>query len=158
MHSRIFQVSIEPIEEENLIEDYRYEDGFVGSHADYVVKETSETDIESDLEWLQEATKGLEVDKEKKTLKILSKEDYFKNKHEKFKELADELSYISLEDFISNEATFSVEDLKSAFEEKRGFYIDDNDEYIGIANLDNWIRNAEENKTYYIGNIFDYHF
>ena len=155
MHSRIYQISENPIEEENLIEEYRYDEW---DKADYVVKETSETDIESDLEWVQTANKGLQVNKEKKTITIVSKKEYFEDKHEKFRELARELSFISMDDFMSGKEYFKFYDLECAYEEKHGFYVDDNDEYIGLTNLDNWVRNAEEGKEYYIGNIFDYHF
>jgi hypothetical protein len=155
MHSRIFQVSSEPITEENLIEEYRYDEW---EHADYVVKQTSSTDIKSDLEWLQTANSGIKVNVEEKTITITSKEEYFTKSHDKFKELAEELSTISLEDFISGKANIKFHDLKCAYEDKYGFYIDDNDEYCGLTNLDDWVRNAEENKTYYVGNIFDYHF
>ena len=155
MHSRIYQISENPIEEENLIEEYRYDEWH---HADYVVKETSETDIESDLEWVQTANKGLQVNKEKKTITIVSKKEYFDEKHDKFKELLAKLEDITLEEFISTKKHFVIEDLKDAYENKYGFYVDDNDEYIGLTNLDNWVRNAEEGKEYYIGNIFDYHF
>lgn len=155
MHSRIFQVSSEPITEENLIEEHKYEEW---EHADYVNKQVSSTDIESDLEWLQTATKGIKVNVEEKTITITSKKEYFTEKHDKFKELAEELSTITLEDFINGKADMELYDLKCAYEDKYDFYIDDNYEYCGLTNLDNWVRNAEENKTYYVGNIFDYHF
>lgn len=155
MHSRIYQISSEPIKEENLIEEYRYDEW---DRADYVVKETSETDIDSDLEWLQTANKGITVDIKEKTIVITSKKEYFDKKHDEFRELTEELSNITLEEFISTKNHFTIEDLKDAYENKHGFYIDDNDEYIGLTNLDNWVRNAEEGKEYYIGNIFDYHF
>ena len=153
MHSRIYQISEKPIED--FIDEYRYDEW---SRADYVSLQTSETDIQSDLEWLQTANKGIEVDTENKTFKITSKKEYFDEKHDKFKELAEELSNTSLEDFISGKEHFKVYDLKCAYEEKYGFYVDDNDEFIGLTNLDNFVRNAEENKVYYIGRIFDYHF
>ena len=155
MHSRIYQISSEPIKEENLIEEYRYDEW---NRADYVVKETSETDIESDLEWLQTANKGITVDTKAKTIVITSKKEYFDEKHDKFKELLEKLQDVTLEEFISTKNHFTVEDLKDAYEDKHGFYVDDNDEWIGLTNLDNWVRNAEEGKVYYIGNIFDYHF
>lgn len=158
MHSRIYQVSEKPIKEENLIEECRYEDDFVGSTADYVSKQVYESDIESDLEWLQTATKGIKIDTKTKTITITSKKEYFETKHEKFKELAEQLSYISLDDFISDKRYFDVHNLKRAYDEKHAFYIDDNDECTGITSMDNWVRSAEENKTYYVGNIFDYHF
>ena len=155
MHSRIYQISSEPIKEENLIEEYRYDEWY---KADYVIKETSETDIESDLEWLQTANKGITVDTKEKTIVITSKKEYFDEKHNQFRELARNLSFISLEDFISSKENFKFYDLQCAYEDNHGFYVDDNDEWIGLTNLDNWVRNAEEGKVYYIGNIFDYHF
>ena len=77
MHSRIFQVSAEPITEENHINEYRYDEYLVG---------------------------------------------------------------------------------KDAYDDQNGFKIDDNDEYFGITSLDNFVRNVEEGKTYYIGKTFDYNF
>ena len=156
MHSRIFQVSRKPISQEDLIEEYRYEDSFVGSHADYVVKQSESEGID-DLDWLQTATKGLEIDTEKKTITITSKEKFFETKHEKFQELLEKLQYMSLKEFSNAQNSFDMYDLESAYNDKYGFYIDDNDEYCGLTTLDDWVRNAEENKTYYVGNIFDYH-
>jgi hypothetical protein len=159
MHSRIFQVSAKPIPQEDLIEEYRYEDGFVGSHADYVSQVTNGSeDYLSDLSWLQTATEGLEVDIEKRTVTIKSKKEYFDKKHDQFKELLEKLQDITLEEFAGTKNHFDIYDLESAYEDKYSFYIDDNDEYCGLTNLDNWVRNAEENKPYHIGSIFDYHF
>ena len=155
MHSRIYQVSSSPIKEEDLIEECRYDHW---DKADYVVKQDSPEEVNSDLEWLKTANRGIEVHVKARTIKVTSKKEYFDEKHDKFKELAEKLSDITLEDFISGKRYFEVYDLQCAYEEKRGFYIDDNDEYCGLTNFDNWVRNAEENKVYYIGNIFDYHF
>lgn len=157
MHSRIFQVSSSPIKKEDYIEEYRYEDYFVPSHADYVVEQTDKESIKSDLEWLSNHN-GIVVDIGKKTITITSKEEFFTEKHDKFKELAGQLSNISLEDFISDKKYFDFYELKELYDDQHGFYIDDNDEYMGYASLDHWIRNAEEGKVYYIGAIFDYHF
>lgn len=159
MHSRIFQVSQEPINEENLLGEYRYEEDFVGRIADYVAKQTYKgQDYIEDLKWLQEATDGLEVDVEAGTIIVKSKEEYFSEKHDRFMELAEKLSCITLEEFIGEDKFFDMHDLKAAYDDKYSFYIDDNDEYCGLTTLDNWVRNAEENKTYYVGSIFDYHF
>lgn len=158
MHSKIFQVSSEPIQEDNMIQEYRYEDNLMNGIADYVVKQTQTDDIKSDLSWLSQACEGIKVDVDKRTLIVTSKEEYFEQKHEQFRELAEKLSNISLEDFISTKADFDFYDLKCAYEDKHGFYLDDNDEYCGLAPMDNWIRYAEENKVYYIGSVFDYHF
>lgn len=154
MHSRIYQVSKEPIKE--LISEYRYDEW---DHADYVLQvENGSEDYLSDLKWLQNATKGIKVDLKKGTLTVTSKKEYFDKKHDKFKELLKELQDITLEDFANTSKYFKVAELKDAYEDKYSFYIDDNDEYCGLTNLDNWVRNAEENQVYYIGSIFDYHF
>lgn len=158
MHSRIFQVSSEPIQEDDMIQEYRYEDNLMNGIADYVAKQTQSEEVKADLEWLAQACKGIQVDVNKRTLIVTSKAEYFEQKHEQFKELAEKFSTISLEDFISTKAGFDFYDLKSAYEDKHSFYIDDNDEYCGLAPMDNWIRYAEENKVYYIGSVFDYHF
>ena len=44
------------------------------------------------------------------------------------------------------------------YDDKYSFYIDDNYENVGLTSLDNRVRNAEENKKYYVGNILYYQF
>lgn len=158
MHSRIYQVSSSPVKEEDKIREYRYEDDHLNGVADYIVEQTSETDIKSDISWLSSVNKGIKVDVESRTITITSKKEYFESKHEKFQELAGKLSGITLEEFIDGKSYFDFYELKSMYEDKHGFYIDDNDEYIGLTSMDNWVRNAEENKEYHIGSVFDYHF
>ena len=156
MHSRIFQVSSKPIED--FTNEFRYEDNFVPSVADYVVKQTQAEDIKADILWLGHACKGIKVDAENRTLQVISKEEYFEKQYEKFKELAEKMSNITMEDFMGTASQWDFYDLKSAYEDKHSFYIDDNDEYMGIATLDNWLRYAEIGQVYYIGSVFDYHF
>lgn len=159
MHSRIFQISEKPITQNELIKEYRYEDNFVGSIAEYVAEVEFKSDnYFEDLKWLQNVAKGLEVNIKKGTIKILSKKEYFDEKHDRFKELCEKLRYITLEEFIGNEFYFDICELKDTYEDKYSFYVDDNDSYFGLTNLDNWVRNAEENKEYFVGSIMDYHF
>ena len=153
MHSRIFQVSAEPNAE--LIEEYRYEDGFVGRVADYVVTSENRKD---DLDWLKQATEGLEIDTDKMTIKLVSKAEYFKKNHERFTELAEKFSTMSLEDFISTKGNSDFYELKSVYEDKYGFYIDDDDDYFGIVPLDEWVRGTDEGTIVHVGSTFDYHF
>ena len=155
MHSRIFQVSEKPIKEENLIKEYQY---YEWEHADYVSQIETNEGITEDLKWLQTATKGIEVDLEARTIKITSKKEYFEEKLEKFRELAEKLSTTTQEEFISPKSYTDFSTLEDLYNDKYGFYIDDNNEYCGLTTLDNWVRYSEENKTYHVGNIFDYHF
>ena len=157
MHSRIYQISEKPITE--FTDEYRYEEDFVGNHADYVVGvEYDSEDYISDLKWLQNVAEGLEVNLKEKTITVTSKKQYFSEKHDKFQELLEKLQDITLEEFSSVSIYFDIFDLKSAYEDEYSFYIDDNDESCGITTLDNWVRNAEEGKKYYVGSIHDYHF
>lgn len=155
MHSRIFQISSNPITEENLIKESNYDEN---ESFGYVV---TSNEVKEDLQWIQEATQGLEVNIKEKTITIKSKKEYFSKKHDTFIELAEKLSYTTLDEFIKsgwgNGLLSNFTDLKDAYEEEQAFYIDDNYECFGLTTLDNWVRNAEENKKYYIGNIFDYH-
>ena len=151
MHSRIFQVSQEPIKEpltESRYYDYEGTDGI-----DYIVK-SNEKDV--DIKWLKQVTKGLEVTED--TIKVVSKKEYFENSFLEFQELIKKYSEYTIEDFVNCHNWIDFYRLKDAYDNKLSFKIDDNDEEYGLTSLDNWVRNVEEGKTYYIGSTFDYHF
>ena len=84
MHSRIYQVSEQPISQDKLKDEETYAESFVGSLADYVAKSEN---YSSDLEWLKRAKEGIEVDTEKATIIIRDKKKYFSKKHEEFKQI-----------------------------------------------------------------------
>lgn len=163
MHSRIFQVSREPITEENKISEYRYDEGFVGNNGvDYVVPTDNR---QADLEWLTTCHRGIKVetsyDITKKgitKLTIVSKEEYFEKKFEEFQDGLKKLSDYSLSDFINNANWLDMYRLKDAYNDEHGFYIDDNDEYHGIATFDEFMRSTQDGDVFYIGDVFDYHF
>lgn len=155
MHSRIFQVSESPIKEECLTDESCYDEW---DHPDYVCQVENDKNIIADLEWLQTATKGIKVDTGARTITITSKKEYFEEKLEKFKALAEELSTITQDEFMSSESSYKVSSLEDSYNTKCGFYIDDNNEYCGLTTLDSWVRYSKENKTYYVGSIFSYHY
>lgn len=152
MHSRIFQISENPISEENYIDESSYYEGFVGRIADYV----SDSDVESDLNWLGRSS-GLEVDVESKTIIIKSKEKYFARKFKDFKANLKELSKLDINKFTTMESDFMMFHLKTCYENEYGFYMDDDGEYHGLTTLDHWVRISKENVPYYVGATFDYH-
>ena len=158
MHSRIYQVSTEPISTDELSHEYIYEVYFVGRIADYVAEvEYKSESYKQDLKWLQGATNGIEVDIEKGTMKVISKKEYFRSKHEEFQEFLQELNNVTLNEFIEpcGKTSMNLYNLQCAYKDKYGFYIDINGE---TEPLDSFVREAEENKVYYIGTITDYHF
>ena len=158
MHSRIYQVSTEPISTDELSHEHDYEDYFVGRIADYVAEiEYKGKGYEQDLKWLQEATDGIEVNTEKGTMKITSREAYFRNKYYTFQEFLRKLNSMTLTEFIEQygRARLNLYELQCAYEDKYSFYVDVAGE---TEPLDSFVRSAEENKVYYIGTITDYHF
>ena len=155
MHSRVFQVSKSPIKEENLITESRY---YEWHHAEYVCQVEDDKNIIADLEWLQTATKGIEVDTGARTITITSKKEYFEEKLEKFRALAEELSTITQDEFMSSKSSYKFSDLEDLYNNKYSFYIDNTTGCCEPITLDDWIRDSEENKTYYVGSIFDYHY
>ena len=162
MHSRIFQVSKKPIEETEYLEEERYYDYFVGGVADYV--DEVEDPIE-DWNWLNDFSGGtIKIDTEKKTLTIIDKEAFFEKNYENWKKALDNLSNITLKDFVSNEkfdehsCSYNMWQLNSAYNDKHGFYIDDNDEYFGLVTLPSFMRNRENGEVFYLGNTIDYHY
>ena len=163
MHSRIFQVSGSPIAEEDYIKesDY-YDDTFVGEVADYV---SEETDREDDLDWLKGCCdEGITIDIENGTLVINDKRKYFEKKFDKFKELLNKLNEeTTLEAFARLDKSYwglssALYDLDCiANGDKFGFYINDMDDGGYTTRFDEFVRFAEEGKTYYFGGTLDYH-
>lgn len=157
MHSRIFQISRNPIKKDCYLSEFDYEDHwFTYQIADYV---SDTSDPERDYEWLNEV-KGITVDAKKKTLTIDSKAEYFNGKYHEFTMLAKTLSEISLNEFITNEKNLDEYRMRQAYEDKVGFYVDDNSEYFGMATLDSFMRSQKvcEGDVFHLGAVIDYHF
>ena len=153
MHSRIFQVSFDPIEKENYIGESHYWDHwFVGEIADYV---NENTDRDDDIKWLKDCCNGFIFgeDEDGEYFIVESKEEYFKEKFERFMEALDKIKSCTLEDFARG--FFEMWTLKDAYEDKFGFYVDADGE---LMNLDDFVRGCAKNEKYYIGATIDYHF
>ena len=153
-HSRIFQVSEQPIREYDYICESDFYDGwFLGSVADYVNEDCNRKE---DIEWLKDSVNGFTfgVDENGNDYFIIkSKENYFANKFDGFKKQIEKLKDCSFEDFV-----YGLPDmfrLKELYNDKFGFYI--NGDY-GLDTLDGFVRNASNGDKYYIGNTIDYHF
>lgn len=155
-HSRIFQVSEEPIEKIDYITKSRYwEHWFLNEHADYV----AESNREDDIKWLKEvAYKGIEFGEDEygEFLVVTSKTDYFAKKFTRFTTDLEDISKMALTDFASARA--SIWKLEDAFEDKYGFYIDDTSQFGEFSTFDRFIRICNENTKYYIGGTMDYHY
>lgn len=151
MHSRIFQLSTEPIKKEDYItgDTIIHDTGFIGYVADYV---SEEVDRKEDIKWLLESITpyGAIYDEKEECLIFPKgfKERYFEKKFAALKEIVQEMS---LEDF-ANDSLLAYK-LKSTIIDRFSFYIYE-DYYEPI---DDFIRNLEVDTKYYIGGILDYH-
>ena len=154
MHSRIFQVSMEPINKHEYIEESDYWDHwFTNEIADYVNDNTNRCD---DIEWLRNCYEhnGMEFgsDNNGEYFIVESREQYFKRSFDRFKAAIDKIKDCTLEDFANGlEHMWHIED---AYENKFGFYVNADGETI---NLDSFIRACALNEKYYIGGTIDYH-
>lgn len=157
MHSRIYQISTKPIHKDDYIEEDRYYDHwFINSVADYV---NGDTDRAEDIEWLKDCceARGISFGKDDggEYLIVEDKNRYFAQKFERFQRTLSELSPITLDEFISAACGMQMYNLKDAYDEKFGFYVD-GDEF-SLETFDTFIRYAEVGTKYYIGATIDYH-
>ena len=159
MHSRIFQISANPIEREDYIDSlyYDYEHWFTYRIADYV----RDSDRDADIEWLSNCKNGFTIGKDAHGDYIIinSKEEYFAAQFESFKRELEKITRVTLDDFISGIDLYSLND---ANEEKFGFYVE-YCHYKGIYDnetitFDQFVRNCSIGVKYYIGGTVDYHF
>ena len=158
MHSRIFQISTQPIHICDYIEESKYYDTwFTNSYADYVDGDTNRTE---DIQWLKECYEGkgltFGADDNGEYFIIEDKVKYFLSSFEEFQKTLKELSEVALDDFITHKAGLKVGQLNTAYQDTCGFYVDDLD--YGLCSLDYFIRSNVNGTKYYIGATIDYHF
>lgn len=152
MHSRIFQVSMEPILKTYYINESNYYDHwFTREIADYISDSTNRAE---DIDWLASYGKGIVVsaDEDGEFLIVTDREKYFKNAFEDFKEAIDEIKNCTITEF--SKGLHNMWKITSAYEDKYGFYVDADGELI---TLDRFVRTCALNAKYYIGATVDYH-
>lgn len=155
MHSRIFQISKNPIPEDEYITDDKYFDNFVGAIADYVMQSTDEDKI------IFQNIPGILYNAEENTITIENKHVYFADSYKNFKKQLQILSDITEEEFCQNHQTdlsYHMFLLNESYDDKYGIYIDDDYEEYGLMTLDDFIRHCKNGNTFYLGAVIDYHF
>ena len=87
--------------------------------------------------------------------------DFMADDYERFIEMANKLSRISLDQFVgtggnTEDSAFWLKvDLDHAYARENGFYFYNED--MGLYPMNEFLRQIDTNKTYYLGNILDYH-
>lgn len=160
MHSKIFQLSTEPISKE----DYKTADDYVDTGfmqiADYT-DDMDDEDRESCIDWFSKyLASGAEL--KNGVLEIKDKKKLLEGQFQTFRKTAGLLQYVSLDDFCEPEFSKGTEDLgylmytlDAAYSDKYGYYVDI-DDYP--APLSDFLRRAHNGDRYYIGAVIDYHF
>jgi len=152
MHSRIIQISKEPIEKDEYFSECRYYDGFINAIADYVV----DSDRTADIEWLKSILgDAAEVDVQAGTFKIVNRMLFFMAPYTEFRQHIAEMEGITLEDFASCKSEFPMYMLQASYDDKYSFYLDSDEN--GMQTLMSFMRFAKDGDVYYIGATFDYH-
>lgn len=154
MHSRIFQVSMEPIPKEDYIgESFYYDHWFTNEIADYV---NGDTNRDSDIEWLQGFSESFAfgTDNGGEYFIVKDKVKYFEPNFKRFMDAVNTIKDYTLEDFIGG-FYGAMYQLKDAYEDKFGFYVNADGETM---TLDSFVRGCATGEKYYIGATIDYHF
>ena len=159
MHSRIFQMSPDPINKgEYISESDYYEHWFTNEIADYV---NDDCNRDEDIKWLGDYPRGYVVDKDSNGYYIIvnSKEEYFANAFNRFKEALEKLGTPTIGAFVSTHGV-DLWPLKDSYEDEFGFYVDYSAYDCGreLMTFDRFIRRCDIGQKYYIGGTVDYHF
>lgn len=158
MHSRIIELSDEPIMAHERMCECSVPEWFYYSVADYT---NAATDRDQDIKWfLEEVVRVVDVseDGESFTFKPKAKQKYFERQYHAFLDKVCELSGISLDAFVGEtkyDIGMAMYKLKEHYADKFGFYIYFKDQ---LKTLDDWIRETDLSGSFYFGGTLDYHF
>ena len=158
MHSRIFELSRTPVSPEDRFNTNDIPEDFFHNIADYAIDDTDRT---ADIDWFVSCYRSiitLGEDGECFTFNHMAKQDYFRFKHLKFIEKAEELSALSLDAFMGETPypiDFAVYELNDAYNDKFSFYIYFENELVP---MDEFMRTFSLEGTFCFGGTVDYHF
>lgn len=113
-------------------------------HADFVHYAHSPDDVENLFEYALNRS-GIQYDKEKRTVTIIDKEEYFKRKYERFIETAKSISDWSLKHFVDGNIDTEMYRLNTSVEDKVDTYICIDDR---IQSMDAFIRGCNNGESY----------
>lgn len=155
MHDKIIQISDEPIDEDDYIDESKfYDHWFLVNIADYI-QDVPSSERRSVIKNFLDRP-GLKYNHNKDTLTIIDKRLYFEYKYDEFKKCIEEIREWSIDDFSSNDPNFIFIKLKDMYEDKYGTYIYDTKDRC-LYCLDEWIRDSDDGDVFYVGNVIDYH-
>ena len=158
MHSRIFELSKEPVLKLERISEASIPECFRNTIADYT---DANTDRDHDIKWLLSCV-GNYVDVAEDgmsfTFRPRAKQMHFERSYHTFLDKVCELTGISLDAFAGEtkyDIGMAMYKLNDCFNDKFSFYIYFQDE---LTTLDDWIRETDLSGSFYFGGTLDYHY
>lgn len=153
MHNMIFQLSDEPIQKENFLQEEILYGSFVGEVADYV---SSDVDRDAEIKSFVESELepyGVFYNPSEQSIIFMQnfKRKYFEKQYQKFQEY---VSKITMKIFAGYSDTSALYQLQMTIERQFETYIFIDNNYM---TLDEFIRNMKEGQKYYFGSAIDYH-
>ena len=161
MHSRIFEISEKPTPEGerytyDMLPDWFY--GTVADYADIIADESRDNEIQWFVGFFAGQCKN---DGDRISFTDKAAEYHFRRQFGDFLKSASLLGAFSFDAFCGKDGyralDMTIYELNNAYNDKFGFYVYDRDD-DALKTLDNWLREADLSKSYYIGGIIDYHF
>lgn len=158
MHSRIIELSKEPVDKESRLTASDIDaDSIIYHVADYV-DDTKEESRQDNIHYFLKRP-GIAVDRKNETVTLEDKTAYFARSYHTMRAAAQKLLQFSLDDFSTENKTdlsMTMYILKSAYEADDEVYVSTP---IGMYTIDQFVREYwETGDTYYIGGIVDYHY
>ena len=150
MHESIIEIINKGEEPRVTSDDFEMGDILVADYYDDLNKEAQDERIEDFL-----STTGI-IPAENRKCFTVDKEAYFRERYNVFRKMVEDLKF---EDFSGKEKSFnlSLYELENLLRDDTAVYIR-NAEWGCSEPLDDFVREADEGETYYIGNVVDYHF
>jgi len=163
MHSRIIQLETEPVPENERLSDWDIESDhwFLYTVADYVAEDE---DRAHSLEWFKEilspGAPHIEYFTDEKgeglVFRVGFLQAYFSATYTEFADALRKLSKsASPETFANDSLSLPMYNLDTAYDDKYGFYIQNDD--TGLCTLNRFLRRTRMDTPYYIGGTVDYH-
>lgn len=158
MHSRIFEIGITPIPEDDRITEYSLDQGDVPMADSYDKTDDREHDLAWLMEHLEEMARGL-VKRDGDAFTFLPgfKRAYCTSQFKEFHRIAKRLAAMTNEDFVKRSPELDVMAIRDTFDDQFGFYVCLS---VGCCceTIGDWVRwDVAEGNTYYVGGIVDYH-
>lgn len=161
MHSRIFQISTEPILPDEYMSDsyFDYDHWFFHHIADSVA---DDEDREYSIRWLFETLAVgnglLSIDGDSFLLHEGYHASYWDGRYSAFIRKAEALCALTASEFAQGGASMLLYQVGQLHEETSGFYaVARIGDYENLVTMDEFIRHAKVDTRYYIGGTVDYH-